>query len=735
LELKNPQVNRDHIKYNYYIVKKDQVGPEFINLVMDQEKINVNQILPQIALYEKRKAATLEDLKFQLETATQKKADLIDVPSLKTKKFNVDITTYFIEAIYNDFQDAPSDLYALDLFAHTTTFDAVPFVRLTYQEQTYTRASKQLPQLLKNNEFKLEFEDYPMVAVVQSSTGYENIYFQFSETSNRFKIIFNALANKTLQNVLDQLFNALPALTKYSQQELNVRGDFQVDDINVNPLVLSDLTFNNPLFSRHMYMDEISSTVSKKARVSLHYPLPMNQKILFMINNVGDNASIRISKAPNTDAIHDFIPVIGKLLALYKTEKQSVINEYKVFGIDLETAATRVKHKDIQVKEKSKAKILSKAVPDLFVADYARHCQKKLQPTIIDEDEADETDNQVMKFPNQEDGKYYICENKEYPFPGLKVNVLANKDTYPYIPCCFKTQQLLFEGSWYSRYMQNLDPTKIMKRDISHLITTLKIIDVFDRNAALPKLLNEWLTVYLGGEYQRKGTIQGPLNMVHAVLRAVDNSYSFLQTVDERNEYAENFLSTALKTINIECCKQSNYELTISKLTQLWLDPKKFHDIARFVRIMELSFPGTKVLVLSPDEIMVPRFIDFYARTPIKSDDRVVLLFNHQNHNEVIVDSTGNTFFTGVKATKLYEIYEKAVSFIQIKDANIDATPLQGVTIDKALIFYKPEIIKPKLQYIDGYGKARAIIFDYEGNETIMQIPPSMPYNLPSIEL
>ncbi len=46
----------------------------------------------------------------------------------------------------------------------------------------------------------------------------------------------------------------------------------------------------------------------------------------------------------------------------------------------------------------------------------------------------------------------HVNHHKEHPYPGLKPNDLANKDTFKYLPCCYKTNPEHKRGSPYGNY-------------------------------------------------------------------------------------------------------------------------------------------------------------------------------------------------------------------------------------------------------------------------------------------
>lgn len=741
----NPALKQDNIVYEYVLYKRPTYGPDgegFFRLAeepqLSQVNYNLDNVLTRLSSYESNRQRALDRLAKQAVVVEEKVSELQRLPALKYTQFQVETTTWFIQAVYNDYQSFPSDLYALDLFNACATSEKLPFIQLNYKDEKYYKMHNPLP------EFKMDFDDYPMVAVIRENSNWHYIYFEFSVGSNSFKIIFNSLAQKSQETVLDTLWNHFPAIKKSGQREQNVRGDFMVENINVNYLALADIIFNNPLYTQYLYMDESSSVVSKKTRINIHYQVSPIQKILFMLNNEGDNIRVRISKAPTKRSVEDFAVILSKLLSEYKNLEPIIIQLYADYNIDITEKEKKLIKKGKKVaRQLKKIDLLKEAAPDLFLKQYARKCQGEQQPTIVDNPESYEDQGyQVVEFPQQpnRNNKYYICESKQYPYPGLQQNTLPNKDIYPYIPCCFETKQLDTSiPNYIQQYIQS--KTSAKPRDTSHIITVLKVIDTANRIGNLPKFVGDWLEALLGEECQRRGVEQGPLNFIHAVLSAVDTQYQNLETSQEREQYVNNYLGALLRSnIYVEACKQSNYELSVDQLRELWLDPTRYHDVLRFMRLLELKHK-IKIIVISPDKILTPRFMDFYARTPINLDrDKIVLLFNHYGsetsdalidaHNELIITKSGSTFYEREQAAKLYDVYIEAIQFYETSLTQ----PLRFEMVETPRIFLRKELA-PIKQYIDGYGKCQLVVFKYNDREYTLQIPPSMPYNMASIKL
>lgn len=733
-------------------------GENILKLTLSSQNIDVDKLNYSIETYQSKKENDIQTISDDIKKASEKIKEIESINTIPHSDFEVELVTYYIDTLYTKYENIPSIIYALDLFADSKITSSVIYMELFINDKKYYKFHDKYVGL----KIRETTEDYIMYFLVDDGSGsYTHVYFDFDDVKPVFKVIFNAIQQKRHENVIKNVFKSLPDVKRKDQKELSVRGNVVFEDINVNYLVFSDMVLNNPLFNKRLYIDENTATVSQKSRLNIHYKLPDDNKILFMVTNEeapNKFLHVRISKAPNRTMVKEFSNMMGKLFTEYIKEEKNVIDFYDSYGIDLTEKEERLmkKKKEPIKKNISKVKILASQVPELFGKDqagqYARKCQKTKQPTIIDPSEIQKykDDNyEIMEFPKGDDPnkRYYICDNDPYFFPGLQINTLGNKDKYPYIPCCFSDSQISAPRSKYNEYLSGLDLYERDKKDISHIITLLKVIETPYRLAKLPKDISTWLNAYLDSntEYFRMGTVSGPLNFLHAVLAAIDREYKTFTTNDDRNEYVKNFLISLEENINLEACKQSNYELSMDELRELWLDPNRYHDALRFVRLLEISLK-IKILIISPEQILVPRFIKFYAHAPLNKFENVILLFNHYGsagvdalnfaHNEVIVNSSSKAIFEGIKAQKLYDAYEKAVTFTQIQNSCVYSKDgMVNYEISQALIFSNPNILTPKLQYIDGYGKVRAVIFDYDGIETILQITPSMPFNLKSINL
>jgi hypothetical protein len=194
---------------------------------------------------------------------------------------------------------------------------------------------------------------------------------------------------------------------------------------------------------------------------------------------------IHFFRALSEDFTIQFYHKLNRLFQYYNNKKSKYLSEFLEIFEDDEDAKRYLKN-PIKVKvvepKKKNLNILQQYAPELFVERYARKCQKPRQPTIIEKSQVDdfvERGYQVLGYPlirkvgefersvisetksetiskNEEPKWYFICESEKFKYPGLKENKLSNSSVYPFLPCCYETDQspyidsstaILFGGS------------------------------------------------------------------------------------------------------------------------------------------------------------------------------------------------------------------------------------------------------------------------------------------------
>lgn len=182
-------------------------------------------------------------------------------------------------------------------------------------------------------------------------------------------------------------------------------------------------------------------------------------------------------------------------------------------------------------------KPLKLIAPEIFLPMYSRRCLN--MPTIIDEEDIE--DKPHIKFPmfGESQMRVYVCDHSKYKYPGLRVNELANRQKFPYVPCCYSKDQKNSPDSKLNKYI-NKQP---VKPKIKH-----------SRGAILnlPVMLKQYFTfVDVLGEYVVLSNPSGKLSFPSAVYYSLEK------------KPLPSYVSDDLAAMNINICSQEDVNLSI----------------------------------------------------------------------------------------------------------------------------------------------------------------------------
>lgn len=494
---------------------------------------------------------------------------------------------------------------------------------------------------------------------------------------------------------------------------------------------------------------------------------------------------VNISQAESRNTVTDFIPIFRLLMRYYLDNQEpisavynAILPELAALGPLLAQRKRRVVTTEPTILELTKkttvnrrinAKIrrLQEQAPELFVLNYARRCQCPLQPIIVDEEEAEAwkqrrvgptfQERQIMPFPKDNPRWNFVCPDDNNPFPGVKLNHdLPNRDRFPYVPCCFKKDQMT-QGvnSHYRDYVENKTPDRRIGAKAEKKISTRKIL-VPDKVAFLPRAVENIVKRY-SDEYVdmvRYGIIYTPNSLLHCVCTAIDDPNYLAQPSDELKEaYVTRIRQHMLATIRPSLLKQELYDYTDEEIINLFRDNSKFLDPALFYRAVEETF-NINIYVFSPppptgDEtelgaMDVPRFKIFHAR-PLRLHRPTVVIMKTLGSEsdaleypqcELIVDYDKDNY----QIMKLFgpEMTEVCHGALQDTIKTMTWTVLSNNTfevhsniyyyVDHLSLFQAPAVS----QFIDNNGKMRALTLNL-GPGQLMTVAtiPSQPENLP----
>lgn len=408
-----------------------------------------------------------------------------------------------------------------------------------------------------------------------------------------------------------------------------------------------------------------------------------------------------------------------------------------------------------------------------------------------------EIKRQVMRFPpNAPDGTQqwnFVCPEDSAPFPGVKVNNLSNKDQYLGLPCCFNTVQITPEAnSKYNKIYRNtngkLKLSEITNRaqekqekgkqekggsekkplEEQHMVKTDKIVKS-GRYGFLPISIENFLKTIVknGNKFVRKGTLKSPNSFLHAVSLALDPTYTKLNE-DDKEQYVFQIRKKIAQKVHSSLMKQEMYDFTDEEIAEQ-LNSNSFLDPKLFYRAIEETY-NINVFVFAPSEdeprrlnlkeeskgtLEYPRYKLFYARSP--RERKSVLIYRtlgsesdnlYYPHCELIVEYDDENFTdNGLFEEDIYD--DIFTAFLKLNKvmtwelisyestSNFNEQKIQ--TVARENIYSRVNYMElfrnsPVAQYIDEYGKMRALIIPTRENENLcLIVPPSQPENLQMI--
>lgn len=469
-------------------------------------------------------------------------------------------------------------------------------------------------------------------------------------------------------------------------------------------------------------------------------------------------------------------------------EKIIGISEYKVGIVDKGPENS----KQISMQNSRIRTLQANASDFIDTKFYAKNCQAKQQPLIMSHEQAKafmakkfrfkdiEYNNQVIVFPSKPvQGidpnaiKYFGCDDPEYPFPGVKINKNVN-GKYPWVPCCFKTDQSTSTN--YNDFLQGNAPRKGGAKGGTSMITIKSLDDGI--KGILPRLIDTVLVSMADQSgitsFQRLGVVMSPNSFLHCICMAMENlrpqlydqktqTYPYNSSALLKEKYVLELRNKIANTIDPNTYRQELYDYTPAQIKQMVMNPDTFFDPALYFRGVEEYFNINIYTFFSQSDrypnggIDIPRYKAFRAHPA--PDRPTVLIFKNYGTSNVsvqwprceliqsatvnpirIFDSTlGNSVHTfmfdssifmtwstldNVARNNLYSVYNFTRLFSNIPS---DSKDPRGYGT------------KPIGQYIDSYGKCRALIYKAKpANEVkylVMIIPPSQVNNLPVMDL
>lgn len=433
------------------------------------------------------------------------------------------------------------------------------------------------------------------------------------------------------------------------------------------------------------------------------------------------------------------------ITSLYSSFVPSIkVAQVTDFLLPSENAKNRVTKDQIANYEE-----LANHAPEMFPKGYASIFQSKQQPKIISEEEVIEWESRTFvhkgvlmsykahPFPRPGSGQktyWFVCPNPNYPFFGLKANTtLDNREKFPYLPFCFEENQDV-EGNIYRAYYNGEEIVEQVKIGGKAPLKANKLLDP-TRTGELPIQLRTLLYPY--SNHRDKNTLfklgvftdpkRGFNGFLHAILTACKiKGYT-------SNPSKSNFVSEFRKRLvemDLNIVKQELYDVSIDDIKRRILSTDEWFNPQLFYRLVEEWF-DINIFIFMPVRgsnteftIEIPRARLSHIRA--KRDRKVVLLYKNTKiasaypSYEVIIDTgiTGRSINSNNEHLSLFPLSMNNLCFDVLNRAMITATfsstemgPVTHLNLYSSVNYETIFGAKPISQFIDEYGKCRALTF------------------------
>jgi len=665
------------------------------------------------------------------------------------------------------------DITLLEIFNNIVLFEAAPFAKCkNYYKilkdyippEEWSDFAEENAILIKINEKQVveskKHKDYTNVIIkLEGDIGDEVVTADVTLVTER-----GFLSREQFIERLEKIWSPKVKLSIKNIDETHVFGNFYFPQKRLNTYVFSDLVMNNHVFAKLINIDESDKVTKKKLEsgqpwLHIHFNHPVTGDISASITQkVVDRGDplmrveseeifphgepyIRIrTKGRDRHSVEFFQEMLSKLLVLYDQNYEDIVHDYEIFLPDF----GEVKELVAPVRKKN-------VDAELFVHNYSRFCPDTRALTVINKDDVDEYKDkglQVMKFPRdvkeddpayRKDQKqnYYVCLNPEYPYPGIQENNLENSKIYPYVPCCFKTNQDK-EGGIYRHYFYG-EEKKVKEKKQQELIVTDKILEEREQFGKLPDQLLKifgtldndptftYIRVGAGGRHQSSF-----LNVIMVALyefTGILNTESLSEQIAILEQTRQDLASENLCTM----ARQNAYDMTIQELMTNIRDPTVYFDPKIYVQLLE-GFLNCNIYLFNKTQMFLPRYTQSYYKTH-RPDSPCIFVYEHWGSEsdhaeypqcELICrwnpKESKNTQYSFPYNQKISMNINKVFRLLN-----------ESYALDKKIaetVFPIVDDAKMISQKIDNYGKTRCINFMFNGVTVSILTTPMPPLAL-----
>ena len=570
----------------------------------------------------------------------------------------------------------------------------------------------------------------------------------------------NGINEKYFKDIILSIFPNIKSKRLHNLEEQEIKGSFYFPNLSFNIYILADLIMNNNIFSSMLAVNEYDKTSKSKSNLYLHFknaninrltanitskeiakgdPLLRGKHgLLFKIGS--KYVRILIGYAKNRKDIEEFREIFSKLMSLYVKLEPQILKIYKYFIPNFNNDK-KIDAKEDKIDDELRLKDIE---PLVFISGYSKRCNDK--PRIISDEEAEfleEEGVQVLRYPQSiEEGfipRNYVCDHHDDAiYPGLRKNPLDNKDIVPYLPCCFKKNQLDKKDSITKAYLSGEELIDDVKAQ-QGIIKSNKFME-HNYFATIPEDVKHIIEIFdqdLDSVYLRKGMTNTQNSFLECVMEAMNVTIKKRSLLDQtRMKFNNNKCAS--------CCKQEMYDFTIEEIIEYINDTSRYFSPNYFINLLECVFKCNIFIfdrnsMNSPiTKLIIPRHKQSYYKRNKKGP--CIFIYQHMG-------SLGNSVKDlPIKCELIVKKKKSDPDYIQkiFPESDILSKNINSIFNELNLTYslYRinlNNIIPTELyelmlsQYIDSYGKTRILVINYNGIKLYLQTSPLQPFLLNSV--
>lgn len=523
--------------------------------------------------------------------------------------------------------------------------------------------------------------------------------------------------------------------------------------------IWADLCMTNSYFNSFVVINE-SIRASKKRENVYMYVIDDPLDIITMMTKTTTKPGmfnmptentfylrLRIKAKTSREAIR-YGEIMAKLITVYNDTFESILNIYKEFIPNFLDSTIQ---KFSEIKQTDDFLRLKDVAPEIFLPNYSRECFKR--PTIVSEEEAvrlmQTGEKQVIPFPifGEATNRYYICNHKTHPYPGLRKNKLENKNKFPYIPCCYIKNQDR-EGTKLRHYYIQTG-IREQQTAIQNIFLSNKILPP-GMSGVLPENIKQLFSIINPDpkyQFVRFGINNNYNSLIEAVMVSLNHSNLQFVEPEDRPRVVEKqrVLLNANADIYSVAAKQELYDHEIKDIAER-LKREKLNAL-EFLHVMEQYFDCSIFLFTSTDKnpqgtLSIPPHSQIHIKAVPTRPAVFIYQQNKMNeiHCEIIVQTMVGLPKTLQNMTTFFTFDDYIVQQIWKVFTNINRTFTSSGLVTPVMLPYVKGFLYSKKgsftlqvvsQYIDIYGKARMLTIKHNNELISFMCDPVAPYASP----